>query len=284
MLKGLPASGKSTWAKKMVDDNPGKFKRVNKDDLRAMLDNGRWSKSNEAFILAVRDTIIEGALMRGYDVIVDDTNLDPKHEEAMKAIGKKLKGVCDEEIFLEIKTFDMNVDECIARDLKRPQPVGEKVIRRMYEQYLKPEPEPIKYTPGLSNAIICDIDGTLAHMVNRGPYEWDKVDSDVLDQVVADIVRTYVALGYYILLVSGRDGSCEMKTRKWFMQNGILYDFLYMRPAGNTEKDSIIKRQIFDEYIRGKYNVAFVLDDRNQVVEMWRSLGLKCLQVADGNF
>lgn len=57
-----------------------------------------------------------------------------------------------------------------------------------------------------------------------------------------------------------------------------------MRPEGNNEKDSIIKRRMFDEYIRGKYYVDFVLDDRNQVVEMWRNMGLTCLQVAEGDF
>lgn len=57
-----------------------------------------------------------------------------------------------------------------------------------------------------------------------------------------------------------------------------------MRPEGDIRKDSIVKREIFENYIRDYYNIQFVLDDRNQVVEMWRSLGLKCLQVAEGDF
>lgn len=57
-----------------------------------------------------------------------------------------------------------------------------------------------------------------------------------------------------------------------------------MRPAGNMEKDSVIKRRLYEEHIKGTYNVAYVIDDRNQVVEMWRSLGLRCLQVANGDF
>lgn len=58
-----------------------------------------------------------------------------------------------------------------------------------------------------------------------------------------------------------------------------------MREAGNNEKDSIIKRRLFDTYIKDKYDIQFVLDDRNQVVDMWRKdLGLCCLQVDYGDF
>lgn len=57
-----------------------------------------------------------------------------------------------------------------------------------------------------------------------------------------------------------------------------------MRPEGDIRKDSIVKRELFEKYVRPYYNIEFVLDDRNQVVEMWRSLGLKCLQVAEGDF
>lgn len=47
LCKGLPASGKSTWTRELIDKNPEKYKRINKDDLRAMLDNGKWSNKNE---------------------------------------------------------------------------------------------------------------------------------------------------------------------------------------------------------------------------------------------
>ena len=79
MTYGLPSSGKTTWAKQKIEENPNRIKRINKDDLRSMLDCNRWSKDNEKFILKVRDALIDLILGGGFDVIVDDTNLSPKH-------------------------------------------------------------------------------------------------------------------------------------------------------------------------------------------------------------
>lgn len=70
----------------------------------------------------------------------------------------------------------------------------------------------------------------------------------------------------------------------WLEANNIGYHELLMRNKDDNRKDSIIKKELFDKHIRGRYDVMFVLDDRNQVVEMWRSLGLKCLQVENGDF
>jgi hypothetical protein len=63
-----------------------------------------------------------------------------------------------------------------------------------------------------------------------------------------------------------------------------LSQHLLMRPEGNMEKDAIIKERLFRQHIEGKFCVEFVIDDRDQVVRMWRDLGLRCLQVADGDF
>ena len=130
---GLPASGKSTWAKQMVKDSQGKTKRVNKDDLRGMIDAGIWSKRNEKFILALRDEFIKQALSNGYNVIVDDTNLAPGHIEQIRAIAAAFPNVQ-----VHIKDFThVPLEECISRDKKRSNYVGEDVIKDMYKRYLK---------------------------------------------------------------------------------------------------------------------------------------------------
>jgi len=130
LTKGLPGSGKSTWAKNRVSESPNSIKRVNKDDLRAMLDNGSWSQSSENFIIKVRDLIILEAIKNGKHVIVDDTNLSPKHESHIKELVNGLAVV-------KIEDFThVPIEECIKNDLKRSASVGEKVIRSMYERYL----------------------------------------------------------------------------------------------------------------------------------------------------
>jgi hypothetical protein len=137
----------------------------------------------------------------------------------------------------------------------------------------------------LPNAIVFDIDGTLAHVNGkRGHFDWDNVDVDVVDERVRETLRIHKASGYKIIIVTGRDGSCEELTKMWLIENDIPFDFFYIRPAGDFRKDTVIKKEIFDNYINGKFNVLGVYDDRNQVVSMWRELGLKCFQVIDGNY
>lgn len=278
LLQGLPASGKTTWAKEVIDNNPGKYTRVNKDDLRSMMDNGKWSKSNEKLVLEVRDAIISEALWVGRHVIVDDTNLHEKHVHQVRTIARMLGAK------FEIKFFDVDVNEAIERDLKRPNSVGSKVIKDMYKQFLQPEVEAPALNPILEDAIICDIDGTLAHGTGRSPFDYDRITEDEVDTTIRQILKEYTDK-YPIILLSGRDSSCKEKTKEWLERESIPYNELYMRPAGDNRKDSIVKRELYEQNIKGRYNVAFVLDDRNQVVDMWRNeLGLKCLQVAEGDF
>lgn len=285
MTIGLPASGKSTWAREQVAKSGGNIKRVNKDDLRDMIDAGKWGRNNEKHILETRDAIVRHYLNSGNVVIVDDTNLAPQHGEALRAIAKEFGAS------FEIKSFlDVPLKECIERDIKRSVSVGERVIKQMYDNYLKPAPAVYKPAVGLPNAIIVDIDGTLAHMNGRSPYDYTQVHTDVIDEVVRGIVNLY-ADHYKILIVSGRDDTCYTATMNWLRDNGVQYDELIMRdstrlnPDGSKPADTIIKREIFDKFIKDNYDIEFVLDDRQQVVDMWRhDLGLKVLQVAEGDF
>lgn len=276
ILQGLPASGKSTWAKKMVTDNPGKYKRVNKDDLRSMLDCGRFSRSNEKTVLSVRDAIILESLEAGSHVIVDDTNLHKKH---VNHITELVKGKAK----VETKFFDVSVEEAIRRDLERPASVGESVIINMYNQFLKSDTE--KYVPNQlkPTAYIFDIDGTLAEMNGRSPYEWDKVGEDILKHPVWHVLIGLKSLGDKIIVFTGRDGVCSEDTKKWLKRNLVPFDHFDIRPEGDTRKDSIIKKEMFDK-VKDDYNILGVFDDRDQVVDMWRDIGLQCFQVNYGNF
>ena len=147
LTRGLPASGKSTWAKAQLDAHPGRCKRVNKDDLQAMLDNGRWNKQNEKLVLQVRDNIIRASLERGCHVIMDDTNLSPRHERRIRQLVAEFNKEHGESHEVCIRDFtDVPLETCIERDAKRDRPVGEKVIRGMYRQFLKLAAEPLAKT------------------------------------------------------------------------------------------------------------------------------------------
>ncbi len=133
-------------------------------------------------------------------------------------------------------------------------------------------------------AIICDIDGTLAHMCDRSPYDYSKVDGDTVNEPVADILRQYKG-DIFVIIVSGREATCQKETEKWLKDKGISYHRLYMRKIDDNRGDQIVKKEIFDKHIKDKYKILFVLDDRDRVVKMWREeLGLTCLQVAYGDF
>jgi predicted kinase len=281
LLKGLPGSGKSTWAKEQLEKHPGRYKRICKDDLRAMLDNGHWSKANEKYVLQVRDSLILSALNAGYHVLIDDTNLLPKHEQTIREL---VKGIAQ----VEIQDFtDVPLETCIERDLKRLHSVGERVIRDMYRQFIyKPATTPM-YDHSLPDAIICDLDGTLALMNGRSPYDTAKCEDDLLNEPVADIVKAF-APEYTVLFTSGRSEQYRTQTQQWLhfhCFDAPYGDFhLFMRSEGDSRKDAIVKRELYERFIQDRYNVRFVLDDRKQVVELWRNLGLTCLQVADGDY
>lgn len=274
-LQGLPASGKTTWAKEVVRDSDGKIKRVNKDELREMIDGGKWSREREAQVLDIRNNLVFMWLSMGYDVIVDDTNFEPKHEEKMRELADHY----DAEF--EVKFFDVPVDECIKRDGERPKPVGEAVIRGMWNRYLKPV---VPFISQAEDAIVCDLDGTLALLNGRNPYDATRCEEDGINHAVKEILCRFSEKGTRIVFVSGREAAHEEPTRKFLAKHGIKYDKLIMRKTGDNRKDAIIKAEIYEEYIKGHYNVLFVLDDRDQVVAMWRGKGLTCFQVDYGNF
>lgn len=274
MLRGLPASGKSTFALELVK-NGNNWCRVNKDDIRL-----EYPQFSEKEVVSFEDEQIIRALEDGMNVVVDDTNFNPFHEKRLRDIADKYLNSSE----FEIKDFNTPLDECIKRDSLRDKSVGEKVIRDMHNKYLNKSTK-IEYNPNLPDAYIFDIDGTLAINNNgRSPYDYTKVH---LDDVNKDVLRIYKYImweGVTRFIVSGRDDGCMEVTKKWFEDKQIPHDGIFMRKTGDKRKDAIVKKEIFDNNFRGKYNIIGVFDDRQQVVDMWREIGLTCFQVAPGNF
>lgn len=285
MLSGLPGSGKTTEALKLEDEG---WVRVNKDDLRAQLVAGgwTWSKEAEADVIAIRDGAIIKALVAGKNVVSDDTNFARQHKIRLRELAQQYKAE------FEHRRITTSVDECIKRDAAREKPVGEKVIRDMATRYQIDQPvEIVKYVPDRSKAaaVICDLDGTLALFEGkRSPYDASTCAEDDINEVVRDML---VCIAEYEtpLFVSGREDKFREPTLTFLERCGLgprawLTKVLFMRTTGDYRKDYIVKLELFNQHIRNVYNVRLVLDDRTQVVKMWRELGLQCWQVAEGDF
>lgn len=295
---GLQASGKTTWAKAWVDEDPEHRIRVERDDIRRMIGNG-FVKTNEKFVIDIRNNLIENALKTGRSVVVSDTNLPWRTLRELRSLAL----VNGAEFNVQDFT-DVPVDECVRRDLRRSYGVsgtyvGERVIRDFHDRYLRgkghPYPlppedtgsvwEPYVADPTKDKAVIVDIDGTLAKMQGRSPYDWNRVFEDRVNESVANHVRNVFNNGLVnVILLSGRDGAAREETVRWLDFHEIPFDELYMRAEGDTTRDDKVKYDLFNWHVRKRFDVMYVLDDRDQVVKMWRDLGLSCWQVDYGNF
>lgn len=302
ILRGIPASGKSTYAKELVSKG---FKRVNRDSLREMLDSSVWSKTNEKFVVSVRDHIIKESLMRCQHVVVDDTNLEKRVVQHLHGIAQEL-ALDGYGVTVEEKWFDVPVEECVQRNSQRTgnARVPDDVIHRMAKQ-CKGDPKldlsieypavaqivKLEQDSGLPHAIVVDLDGTLADNGWRNPYDAAFCDEDPVIEPIRNLVWAWTETNFSeVIFCSGREekyrSQSESFLRKAFPTNcdWCFKWKLLMRKTGDMRKDHIIKEEIFKNEIYGKYYIEFVLDDRSRVVSMWRRNGLTCLQCARGDF
>ena len=297
ITRGLPGSGKTTFATGWVSADPTTRARVNRDDLRSMLFGVRWGLTfeQEQHVTAASHSLVRAHLQRGLDVITDDTNLRPKYVREWRKIARQ----CGADF--EVHEMTASAEAAVGRDLDREHSVGAEVIYRMAQKYMPggkylpvpPETEPealraYERPEGKPTAIVVDIDGTVALMGSRSPYDTSTVDQDQPHTDVIDVVGALSHAVDHVVFLSGRDEECRDATFGWLRKHlgNQIYatSSLHMRPQGDRRRDSIVKAGLFDEHVRDEYRVLVVLDDRDQVVRMWRSLGLTCLQVAEGNF
>lgn len=313
ILTGLSGSGKSTFAQRFCLENAN-WLRVNRDDIRRSVLpvslNEYWKtwpdqeKSRiEMLVSALQETAILEGLKRGWHVLIDNTNL----RQSYFTLFRKLLSQHFEEIEISYKLIDTPLEECIRRDSARPDSVGEAGIRRQAEQLAtlkanfrfapeilrrKAVPDVIVNDPDselpLPDCVLVDIDGTVAQRGDRSPFDWHRVGTDTPKWPIIRLVQSLKSAGYTILFLSGRDAVCRSETMAWleryFEWKSSDYQ-LFMRPRNDNRKDFIIKHELFDQHIRGLYQVELVLDDRQQVVDLWRkTLKLTCLQVDYGDF
>jgi len=141
---------------------------------------------------------------------------------------------------------------------------------------------------------IFDIDGTIAntehrqHYLASSPKDWkgwhDNSQKDTPHWEITEILDMAREKGIKIVLCTGRDEKCRDETIEWFVMHGIHFDALYMRKAGDRRDDDIVKRELLTQIRSVGYDPVCVFEDRARVVKMWREEGLRCLQVAPGEF
>lgn len=302
--RGLPGSGKTTYARVWVAEDPVRRARVNRDDFRAMAHDSVFVKQSEdsagteRAVIAARDATVSALLRRGVDVICDDTNLPARVARDLRRVAV-LAGA----EFEVVDLTDVPVETCIERDAARTgrAHVGEAVIRDMWNRYVRGKTHPLSLPDEPADdedavvpyvapvdapvAVMVDIDGTVATMCSRSPYDETRVHEDLPNAPVIAVVRAMHAAGHRVIFCSGRTDACRLATEKWLREHvAVPYEALHMRASGDMRKDSVVKLEIFDQHIRHAYDVRAVFDDRAQVVAAWRSIGLPVFAVAEGNF
>jgi len=151
----------------------------------------------------------------------------------------------------------------------------------------------------MKNTIIFDLDGTLALIDKRrevstkpnGKLDWKKffnpsnIKLDEPNPPVVKMAQLFAEQGFNIVILSGRSNKTERTTRSWLTNHNIPFHKLVMRDSETNHftPDWVLKKDMLDEHVDIN-DVFLVVDDRNRVVQLWRSLGLTTFQVADGDF
>ena len=137
----------------------------------------------------------------------------------------------------------------------------------------------------VKKAIIVDVDGTVALRNGRGAFDWARLEEDLPNVPIFELLNRIASSGVSIIFVTGREDKYREPTSRWIE---LFFDHsfeIFCRADNDFRKDVLIKYELYMAHIYGQYEVISVFDDRSSVVEMWRNTaGLVCLQVANGEF
>lgn len=281
---GVPASGKTTFANEMVQKFG--FRDINRDFIRFNLvkPGSTWAtykftKANEKAVDEIHGKMIMESWQNEENIIISDTNLNKGRRRAL--IGR----LQDLGYDVEVKPFEISRKEAIKRDNLRANGVGQDVIYKMMQNWNEFSGR-VTYTPNeeLPKAVIFDVDGTIAQMNGRGPFEWHRVGEDKPREMIIKMLHGYANLGFHIIICSGRSDECFKETAEWLDKYvGLGYwDKLYMRKVGDYRKDDAIKEEIFWTHIADKYNIVACVDDRPVMIRLWHEMKIpNVIAVAD---
>lgn len=309
IMRGLPASGKTTWARHEAKrDLTGGTVRISRDDLRVALFGSHLVNNgvvpDEDFITDIQQRTVRRHLRAGRNVIIDDLNLRDRYVRQWAGIAESL-GV-------EWQTVDLRAVDlltCINHDAQRERrgerSVGRGVIEGLHKRLvagrdlnivpaaaITPQFEPIIQNPGLPDAWVFDVDGTLADISYRDPFHTHRIPEDSLHEDVAQLLADLRATRAItaarpddyprIIIATGRQAADADPTRTWLRKQGIDYDEFHCRTTdeGTKVPDTVVKYRMARD-ISSRYRIRGWVDDRPKVSRMLRSIGIQVFQVGD---
>jgi predicted kinase len=282
MLVGPAGAGKSTLAKEYEKSG---YVRINQD-----------SQGREH--LALFDRMVEA----GHFVVVDRMNFTRQQRE--RFLGKAKKHGYTSKIIVLHESYEVCLERCLKREgheTIKEEKGARAALNMFFSKYERVEDDEAdmverRWPEGdKPDAIICDLDGTLCDITHRlhfvHPPEGQKKDwkaffegmkDDKANKWCEEILHLF--RDRKIVLCSGRPDNYRRSTDEWLRDNLVEYDYLFMRNRGDHRQDYIAKEIILDFEILTRFTPYFMIDDREQVVKMWRRRGFTCLQCNEGAF
>lgn len=292
LTRGIQGSGKSTWAKAWVAEDPEHRIRINNDDLRNMF-GVYWVPSREDVVSHAKQTIVTYAMGKQYDIVVDNMNLNPKEVQYWTNVVNYYNGYTKtgERYEIEFKDFFIPLEECIRRDAARSNPIGEKVIRETWKRYKHfiQTSEVERYVDNLrpwhigrQTCVVIDMDSTVCFNTSKRPWFGDgsteAMINDVPNHGVVELIK---AQEYPVVVCTGRNKDQHKVTREWLANQGIHPIAYYMRENGDYRKGVEVKAELMNQ-ILDEYNVLVVFEDCEPIVQKYREMGLTVLQPNKG--
>ena len=298
LTRGIQGSGKSTWARQWVEEDPEHRIRINNDDIRNML-GPYWIPDREKVVSTIKLRTAQVAMDLGYDVVVDNMNLNSKEikfwEEIIKRYSREITSVSSSsgyEYEIEFKDFFIPLEECIRRDAMRPNPIGEKVIRETWKRYkhfiqtteVERHVDNMRRYTGKPKCIVIDMDSTMCFNVTKRPWFGEGAAEGMINDVpntgVCEMIRQLQDY-YDIVVATGRDTSQEEVTRQWLAKQGINPDEFYFRTNGDCRKGVVVKKEQIEKILE-TYDIVSIFEDCEPIVQMYREMGLTVLQPNKG--
>ena len=297
LTRGIPGSGKSTWAKAWVAESPETRIRLNWDDMRNMM-GPYWVPSREPINKAMLWCAVNTAAYcdKPYDIVIDNMNLNPKVwkevEEWIETYNAshhaKSLNLC---YVLYFKDFFIPIDECIRRDAMRPNPIGEKTIKdiwRRYKHFIQTTSVAnyvdnlLPRDPDKPDCIVVDMDSTMCFNTNGRPWygegSTEAMINDIPNEGVVDLVKSQ---SYPVVVCTGRNQAQLEVTEQWLRKHGIYPEMTFFRADNDYRKGVEVKAELMEEILK-IYNVVAVFEDCEPIVAKFREMGLTVLQPNKG--